>query len=218
MTTDKNWLIRTKSNHILGPISKEKVLELLHNGSIKADDEVCSGNGFWFFVREEDMVEKYLHGNAKQPFNPISEAKDVLTSGQSAVSPEASQSDITLVEGLNIAMLKAEQEVSSVPKVEEDKTPDLPPVGPTPEVPKKKIELKRPVKQSPYPEKTPPPLKKQSYLKYLGLLGFIILLTLVYFRKTIIRYLFHGEMTVLNVSLIQDAHAQEELPAKKKNF
>jgi hypothetical protein len=74
---DKNWLIRTKSNHILGPISKEKVLELYNNGSIKSEDEVCSGNGFWFFIREEEMVEQYLKGDEIQAFNPVSEAKDV---------------------------------------------------------------------------------------------------------------------------------------------
>jgi len=69
---DKNWLIRTKSNHILGPVSKEKVLELYHNGSIKPDDEVCTGNGYWFFIREEELVEKYLLGSEIQGFNPIS--------------------------------------------------------------------------------------------------------------------------------------------------
>ncbi len=74
---EKNWLIRTKSNHILGPISKEKVLELYNNGSIKQDDEICSGNGYWFYVREDDLVAKYLLGKETQSFNPISEAKDV---------------------------------------------------------------------------------------------------------------------------------------------
>ena len=76
----KNWLIRTKSNHILGPISKEKVLDLYNNGSIKPDDEVCCGNGYWFFIRETELVERYLVGNNPQSFNPVSEAKDVLTS------------------------------------------------------------------------------------------------------------------------------------------
>src|SRR5690606_21666428 len=98
---EKNWLIRTKSNHILGPVSKEKVLELYKNGSIKPDDEVCSGNGFWFFIREDDMVARYLLGNDIQSFNPISEAKDVLTSSEpkSAEAPEAVKDDITLVGG-----------------------------------------------------------------------------------------------------------------------
>jgi hypothetical protein len=71
---EKNWLIRTKSNHILGPVSKEKVLELYNNGSIKQDDEICSGNGYWFFVREDELVSRFLLGKEVQSFNPISEA------------------------------------------------------------------------------------------------------------------------------------------------
>lgn len=98
----KNWLIRTKSNHILGPISKEKVLELLQNGSIKADDEVCSGNGYWFYIREEDMVARFLLGREQQTFNPISGAKDVLTS---PVKPGMEEDDITLVGGIDLKKL-----------------------------------------------------------------------------------------------------------------
>ena len=70
----KNWLIRTKNNHILGPVSKDKVKELLNKKSIKGDDEVCCGNGYWIFVREEDLLEKYLIGDEEQAFNPVQEA------------------------------------------------------------------------------------------------------------------------------------------------
>ena len=75
---EKNWLIRTKNNHILGPVSKAKVRELVENGSIKGDDEICSGNGFWFYIREAEMVERFLKGDEEQPFNPVSEAETVL--------------------------------------------------------------------------------------------------------------------------------------------
>lgn len=75
----KEWLIRTKNNHILGPVSREKVLDLYNNGSIKQDDEICTGNGYWFFVREKDLVDKYLLGNSRQDFNPVQEADPVLT-------------------------------------------------------------------------------------------------------------------------------------------
>lgn len=212
---DKNWLIRTKSNHILGPISKEKVLELFKNGSIKPDDEVCSGNGFWFFIREDDMVAKYLNGNEVQTFNPISEAKDVLTHGQ---TPGPETDDITLVGGINISMLNNKEE-PAVPPV-----PDLPPPAhksqfSTPKETgsqdlKKKNNAK--VRAKAAPSK---PLKKQSYLKYLGVIGFVVLFLLIYFRKTIIRSLFEGEMTFSAPALIQSAHAQEdETPAEKKKL
>ncbi len=210
----KNWLIRTKSNHILGPISKEKVLELLQNGSIKPDDEVCSGNGFWFFIREDDMVARFLLGRELQTFNPISEAKDILTSPPKAGVQEE---DITMVKGLNLDQLikesKGEKEktppsgtyVSQLP-VAEVKAP------PAPEI-KKKVEVAAPTpKPKVVKAKSPkPPLKKQNYLQYLALLCFAILLAALLYRKTIFRY-FKGA----DISFINSAHAQETAPAEKK--
>ena len=70
----KNWLIRTKNNHILGPVSLKKIKELISNESLHEDDEISSGNGYWFFIREKDLVDKYIHKEKPQGFNPISEA------------------------------------------------------------------------------------------------------------------------------------------------
>lgn len=109
---DKNWLIRTKSCHILGPVSREKVIELLQNGSIKPEDEICSGNGFWIWLRETEMVERYLFGNEKQSFNPISEAPDVCGEIASATitTPQFSE-DITLLTNRpSLEALRAEHE------------------------------------------------------------------------------------------------------------
>ena len=108
---EKNWLIRTKSNHILGPVSIEKVLELFKNGSLKANDEICTGNGFWFFIREEDMVERYLIGNEKQPFNPLSEAKNVLTQKSEPLAEEPT--DITLIGSINLDDIQNDLQESS---------------------------------------------------------------------------------------------------------
>lgn len=91
---EKNWLIRTKSCHILGPVSREKVIELLKNGSIKPEDEVCSGNGYWIWLRETDLVERFLLGDEKQTFNPISEAPTIYGELPQAASYS---DDITLV-------------------------------------------------------------------------------------------------------------------------
>lgn len=76
---EKNWLIRTKNNHILGPVSKQKVRELLEKGSIKGDDELSAGNGYWFFIREKELVDKYIVGEIPQGFNPVTEADTVLS-------------------------------------------------------------------------------------------------------------------------------------------
>lgn len=75
----KNWLIRTTQNQILGPVSKEKIIELIKSGKLEDDDEVASGNGYWFYIKEEDLVEKYLLGDVPQGFNPVYEVEPVLT-------------------------------------------------------------------------------------------------------------------------------------------
>lgn len=109
---EKNWLIRTKNNHILGPVSKEKVRELVNNGSIKGDDEICSGNGYWFYVRETDLVEKYLNGEDDQEFNPVSEAETVLANSVDGEKKEVKQEfsdDITKV-GFSLSELESESE------------------------------------------------------------------------------------------------------------
>ena len=191
---EKNWLIRTKSNHILGPVSKEKVLELFRNGSIKPDDEVCSGNGYWFFIRETDLVNRFLLGNEVQGFNPISEAKDVL---HAAEAPTQKDEDITLVGKLNTSMLKEAEEGP-----EEPKDP----------APKKKIKKLT----SPRGESVEKVIRgRQNYLQYLAVLCFIILFLLVYYRRTIIRALFQGEVT-LSSFIMSSAHAQAPEEATKK--
>lgn len=67
------WLIRTHSNHFLGPVSKAKLQELMAMKSLGARDEVCSGNGYWFNLEENELVDRYINGEEKQPFNPLSE-------------------------------------------------------------------------------------------------------------------------------------------------
>jgi hypothetical protein len=214
---DKNWLIRTKSNHILGPISKEKVIELYRNGTIKSDDEICSGNGFWFFIREDEMVERYLIGSEIQGFNPISEAKDVITSTVANSQPQVKE-DITLVGALNLSALKEEQTESRPAPTTTQVTVELKEAtDPADPEAKKKASLEtKPIKSSPrLPSR---PLKKQNYLKYVAILGFLALLLLVYYRKTIIRSLFQGEMTSSEFTLINEANAQEVIPSKKKSY
>ena len=117
----KNWLIRTKSNHILGPVSKEKIIELYQNGSIRPEDEVCSGNGYWFFMREKELVESYILGNKKQSFNPISEARDVLTADRhNTDSIIEAQTEHTLVGKLDLTSLR-EPTAAPAAKIEEKK-------------------------------------------------------------------------------------------------
>lgn len=76
---ERNWLIRTSQNQILGPVAKQKLLEFIQKGALGLTDEVASGNGYWFSLKEKDLVEKYLYGDMPQGYNPISESKSVLS-------------------------------------------------------------------------------------------------------------------------------------------
>ena len=205
----KNWLIRTKSNHILGPVSKEKVLELYQNGSIKQDDEICSGNGYWFFIRENDLVEKYLLGNSHQSFNPISEAKDILTSSNSSTGYEATRDDITIIGGIDLRKI---QEAPHVPK-NEGSSPSL--KIEVEETPKKKIRTELPPNQSANSEKQ----QKQNYFKYILVLIFILLFSIIYFRKSILKSFFANTfIQALPSIVISQAQAQSDSSSKKKSF
>ena len=77
---EKNWLIRTRAKQILGPVGKQKVLDFVNKGSLTDEDEISSGNGYWFSIKEKDLLEKYVFGDIVQGFNPITEAPNVLTS------------------------------------------------------------------------------------------------------------------------------------------
>jgi len=76
---EKNWLIRTKKKQLLGPVTKQKVIDFVQKGALSDGDEISSGNGYWFAIREKDLLDKYIHGDLPQTFNPITEAPNVLT-------------------------------------------------------------------------------------------------------------------------------------------
>lgn len=79
---EKLWLIRTSKKQILGPVSRQKVIELIEKSALTDKDEISRGNGYWFHLREKDLLDKYLYGDIPQEFNPISEAPDILTVGE----------------------------------------------------------------------------------------------------------------------------------------
>jgi hypothetical protein len=212
---DKNWLIRTKSNHILGPVSKDKIKELYNNGSIKPDDEICSGNGFWFYLREEELVKRFLLGDEVQRFNPVSEAKDILTAHPLASKDLDDSDDITLIGKINLKANEESKHQSSDTKNSTEYSEKS-----LQTEPKKKYELESLSNESdlapPLPEsKSEEPVvikikyKQQNYLKWLGIIAFILLVCLIYYRKTIL------SLRTPHIFL-NEAQAQTESLQKKK--
>lgn len=54
------WLVRTATNFIYGPYSKNELLELIRGGRFSLQDEVCASGGYWFFLNERNEVENQL--------------------------------------------------------------------------------------------------------------------------------------------------------------
>lgn len=122
MAKEKNWLIRTSNFQILGPVSKAKVLDFVNKGSLREDDELSSGNGYWFSIKEKDLLEKYIFGDLLQSFNPISEAPSILTLNE---SPEHTATHNKIIAPQAIVP-KADIEIGdSLPAADDLEYPDM---------------------------------------------------------------------------------------------
>jgi len=210
---NKNWLIRTKNNHILGPVSIGKIRTLLENNSLNLEDELCSGNGYWFSVKEDELVQKYIHDEIPQSYNPVSEAQTNLARFSNEETQDNSEhtDDVTKV-GLSLDILSDEGTSDNLLNgIEElDLDIELTDAGEPPhvELPKKKPELPEDLDElsAEVPE-APETLNKNKVKKIevkassdlktakvltsrmlyiLALLFFIIALAAFYYRKNLI--------------------------------
>ncbi len=75
----KEWLIKNSNHEIIGPLSRDQVIAMIDGDKLVAEDELLKANGFWFWMHEKDLLQRFLYDNEPQGFNPISEAEDVLT-------------------------------------------------------------------------------------------------------------------------------------------
>lgn len=236
MSLEKTWLIRTKNHHLLGPVSQKKIQELISNNSIKGEDEVCSGNGYWFFIREQELVAKYIFGNEKQDFNPVQESEPVLTAENAQNEIESAQNDETLLPSDNdldypeiddittigVSLNQIMSEDADIPEIPEKKKP----------VPKKKANLntvapkKTPIKKTasrgPKTKLQALPITAQENKtaqllsgKFLIIVTFVFVilgLLLLYFRGSVVKKMI--ELT--HFSPISSVHAQTIGLDKKK--
>jgi len=124
-TTDKNWLIRTHQRQILGPVSKSKLIEFVKKGALAPEDEIASGNGYWFSIREKDLLEKYLFGDMPQTFNPISEAKSILSISTNKEQTHSINPNILPARKPSAPTEKRPEEEILLPKDEDLDYPDI---------------------------------------------------------------------------------------------
>lgn len=122
---DKNWLIRTHQRQILGPVSKSKLIEFVKKGALALDDEITSGNGYWFSIKEKDLLEKYLFGDMPQSFNPISEAKSILSVSTNKEQTHSINPNILPARKPAVPVAQKPEEEILLPKDEDLDYPDL---------------------------------------------------------------------------------------------
>ena len=67
------WMARKESGELIGPISKSEMIQLLQSGDLTQNDSCCSGNGYWIFIREKDLLEKFIYSDEIQGFEYDSE-------------------------------------------------------------------------------------------------------------------------------------------------
>lgn len=199
---DKNWLIRTSAKQILGPVSLKKIKELISKGSLKEDDEISCGNGYWFFIRESELVSKYVDNEISQGFNPVSEAETVLCNNldDSANSEETQlpqEQDLEYPdEVVNdekeqiLASLKVDEEQEVVQEDEDITTVQKIPTPPN--TPNKKIKPVNIPKQ-----KVKKGLLNQNVLLFLAGLLFVLALFGFYYRKRLIKQFIEASVEVV---------------------
>src|ERR1700757_70700 len=54
------WLIRTAENQISGPYTRNEVCQLIQQGRLHANDEVCHANTYWFYLHEHQEIRNQL--------------------------------------------------------------------------------------------------------------------------------------------------------------
>ncbi len=80
------WMIRKRSNHLIGPLARDQVVEMVEKGHLDSEDELCPENGYWFSLHEVAEVRKQLG------------IKDIFVRRSIAIEGEPTLSEETLTE------------------------------------------------------------------------------------------------------------------------
>lgn len=55
---ETQWLLRTALNRISGPYTREEVRELIREGVLGLQDELCPANGHWILLSEREEIRR----------------------------------------------------------------------------------------------------------------------------------------------------------------
>jgi hypothetical protein len=54
------WLVRTANNWIAGPYSVDQVCQMVRDGKLVLQDEICLANKYWVYLHEREEVKQLL--------------------------------------------------------------------------------------------------------------------------------------------------------------
>ncbi len=77
------WLVRTRDNRILGPLSRAEICQLIFTHRLGIEDEVCRANFYWFYLHEHKELSAQL--GIHLPRQPRDD-DDEVTETETAVS------------------------------------------------------------------------------------------------------------------------------------
>lgn len=76
------WLVRQTKNLISGPFSTAQIKEMLLNGSLCRQDEVCQSGSYWFYLYEQAEVSGQLGLDSPKKSRPFGEVEEITTETQ----------------------------------------------------------------------------------------------------------------------------------------
>jgi hypothetical protein len=85
--TPDEWLVRTAQNLIAGPYTQAQIIQLIRDGQLSLQDEICPANGYWIFLHERDEVKRALAIELPRSMAPGGE-EEITETQTEATSPE----------------------------------------------------------------------------------------------------------------------------------
>lgn len=92
----EQWLVRTAENVIAGPYDKQQVLQLIRQGRLGSQDEVCRANSYWVFLHEHEEVLRHMGREAVQLL--LEGSGEDATQTQTQTEPGLEREEETLAE------------------------------------------------------------------------------------------------------------------------
>lgn len=71
----EEWLVRTEKNFLSGPFPKEKVIQMIQQGQLGPQDEVCRGSHYWIYLHEREEVLNQL--GVEMPRRPVEDDEEI---------------------------------------------------------------------------------------------------------------------------------------------